>query len=774
MAPIERILEALRAHGYEPRRSGNGWSARCPAHDDRRASLSISTGDDGTVLMRCHAGCSVTAICDAVGIELRDLFNGTSNKTQTNGQRKRIVARYDYTDEQGKLLYQAVRYEPKDFRQRKPDGNGGWAWKLDDVRRVPYRLPELLAADPDQWVFVVEGEKDVENLWRLGLVATTNAGGAGKWRGEYSKSLRARKVCILPDNDKPGRDHAQHVLKSLRGIARETRIVKLPDLPDKGDVSDWLAGGGTAEKLMAQLYNAPVAQTENSTPTLSPQFEPFPVNALPDVVRRFVTTAAKAIGCDPSFVAVPMLSGLAAAIGNTRRIELRRGWWSEPAVVWTAIVGDSGTLKSPALDTALRAIREREAEAVRVHAEAMLAHQQEALEYERELARWKRSKTDGEPPKQPTEPVCERRYCSDITVEAIADRLSDAPRGLLLIRDELAGWLKSFDAYKGGRGGDSAHWLSMHGARDLIVDRKAGDKSKRTIRAPHAAVSITGGIQPGVLRAALSCEHFEDGLSARLLVAMPPRRAKRWIEAEIDPEIQTEIANLFGKLWELQPDEDGHGEPRPRIVRLTPEAKEAWIEFYNDHAREQAELTGDLSAAWSKLEGYAARLALVVHCVRWAAHDGTITNPDLVDAGSIAAGVRLSRWFGQEARRVYAVLGESDEDREQRRLVELIERKGGQVSVRDVMRSSRLYTTADDAEQALDELVKQAIAARDPIGSTPRGGQPHVVYRLVDTVDVDTTPTNTGTDVVLSMSTVSTEGNHTPTDDPNEEVEWTG
>lgn len=160
----------------------------------------------------------------------------------------RIVETYDYRDERGDLLMQAVRLEPKSFRQRRPDGNG-WSWSVKDVRVVPYRLPELLAA-PDAVVYLVEGEKDADRLASLGLVATTNAGGAGKWKVSHSEFLRGRSVVILPDNDTPGRAHAQQSLKNLRGIAADVRIVKLPGLPDKGDVSDWLDAGGTVEELV--------------------------------------------------------------------------------------------------------------------------------------------------------------------------------------------------------------------------------------------------------------------------------------------------------------------------------------------------------------------------------------------------------------------------------------------------------------------------------------------------------------------------------------------
>lgn len=166
----------------------------------------------------------------------------------------KIVATYDYRDEAGELLLQVVRMEPKTFRQRRPDGDG-WIWSAKDVRVVPYRLPELLAA-PDAIVYLVEGEKDADRLASLGLVATTNVGGAGKWKLAHSEFLRGRRVVILPDNDEAGRDHAKRANKSLRDVAAEVRIVALPDLPEKGDVSDWLDAGGSVQELVRMHSDA--------------------------------------------------------------------------------------------------------------------------------------------------------------------------------------------------------------------------------------------------------------------------------------------------------------------------------------------------------------------------------------------------------------------------------------------------------------------------------------------------------------------------------------
>jgi putative DNA primase/helicase len=239
----EAALNSVLARLECVTRNMDGWAARCPAHEDRKPSLSIDERD-GKILLHCHAGCSVESICSAAGIELRELFTD-------NGSASRVVAEYDYTDEMGKLLYQVVRREPKDFRQRQTDGNGGWRWNTNGVRRVLYRLPEVVTA---KVVLIVEGERDVETARELGLTATCNSGGAGKWREEYSECLHGKQVAIVADADEPGRKHAQQVAASLQVKAASAKVLELPGAKD---LSEWREKGGTRDALLELIRDAP-------------------------------------------------------------------------------------------------------------------------------------------------------------------------------------------------------------------------------------------------------------------------------------------------------------------------------------------------------------------------------------------------------------------------------------------------------------------------------------------------------------------------------------
>lgn len=267
---VARVLERLQGVV----RAQDGWMARCPAHKDRTPSLSVSEGKDGRALLHCFAGCTLGAVVAAAGLSLDDLFppkdgasfNGNGHHGNGNGrkpdpdpsQRDAMVATYAYLDADGTLLYEACRFRKVDggkkFLQRRPDPEkpGEWLWQLGEQRLVPYRLPELIEGVAlGKTVYVVEGEKDADRLVSLGHVATTNPMGAGKWRDTFAPHFRGAGVVVLADNDDPGRAHAETVAGSvLAAGAAWAKVVELPALPPKGDVSDWLDAGNTSEELL--------------------------------------------------------------------------------------------------------------------------------------------------------------------------------------------------------------------------------------------------------------------------------------------------------------------------------------------------------------------------------------------------------------------------------------------------------------------------------------------------------------------------------------------
>ncbi len=170
-----------------------------------------------------------------------------------------IAATYDYVDADGALLYQVCRMEPKDFRQRRPDPEkpGKWLWKMGDTTRVPYRLPEVIAAVKEaRPVYICEGEKAVDALRALGVTATCSPGGANKWRKEFASHFSGAKVVLLPDNDEPGWQHRDMVFKNLLRVRANIVTIVLPGLPPKGDAYDWIVAGGTSADLKVLLAEA--------------------------------------------------------------------------------------------------------------------------------------------------------------------------------------------------------------------------------------------------------------------------------------------------------------------------------------------------------------------------------------------------------------------------------------------------------------------------------------------------------------------------------------
>ena len=272
MTPIEKVMQALNARSLAPKKSGSGWSARCPAHDDRTPSLSVAVEPDEKVLLKCHAGCEFSLIVKALGLDEGDLFP----PKDSNG--RRIVAEYSYPDEKGSELFQTVRFEPKDFRQRHRKKGGEWAWSLNGVRRVLYRLPEVIEAVKNQTtIYIVEGEKDVEALRSLGLAATCNPMGAGKWRPEYSEFLVGARVVIISDNDEPGREHAIRVMASLRGKASS---VARGEVAKGKDSADWIAAGATRDDF-ERLAAGGADRTQSATSARSEEQPPDPERSEP-------------------------------------------------------------------------------------------------------------------------------------------------------------------------------------------------------------------------------------------------------------------------------------------------------------------------------------------------------------------------------------------------------------------------------------------------------------------------------------------------------------
>ncbi len=531
------------------RRNGDGFLAFCPKHEADGAghSPSLSLKQDGDrVLLHCFGGCAPDAVLGALGLHARDLFSDEPKAPTTGAKRAHdtelgpIVAVYDYTDEAGALLYQSCRYaEPeKTFRQRRPDGSGGWIWKLNDVRRVLYRLPEL---HQQSVAYIVEGEKDVAALAAIGLTATTNAGGANTWRDEYSQQLKqsgVKYVVVLPDHDGPGEKHGEAVAASCAAAGLVVKAIHLPGLPAKGDVSDWLAAGHTQADLAALVSAAPAwtaAEPAKSEPSKA-ESVPFVLTAIGDLLAEpeetvdWLVDGLLTAGGVALMAAKPKVGKSTAARGLALAVARGDAWLGHPCaagMVWyLAFEG-----------------RRRD---VRGHFRQMGARSDDALRV-----------FVGQAPRD---------------VVAMVRRLAEQERPVLIIVDTMQRFLRaqSTDDYAEMTSLlDFVIGIAQHSGATILLLHHSGKADRASLDAVLGSTAITGSADTIILlarteryRTIATVQRVGDDLDESLIlldektgrVKLGPSRQNA-DEALVGEAILTALQNADGPLTEVQIEE---------------------------------------------------------------------------------------------------------------------------------------------------------------------------------------------------------------------------
>lgn len=437
---------------------------------------------------------------------------------------------------------------------------------------------------------------------------------------------------------------------------------------------------------------------------------PFPTEALPHVLRRLVRSGAPAVGCDEASLALPALIAAAGVLGSTRRLQLQ-STWQAPPILWGCLLGESGAGKSPAMRLALAPLREyerraRAAERANVHSRF--------LEAARSTGR----------------PALRRVLVSDATTEALAQIAAEHPLGLLLARDELAGFFGNLDRYGAQAGADEAFFLSAYDGEPVDVDRKAASEH---IYVPAMALSILGTCQPAVFAKFMTDQRRASGLLARFLLIEPPTPPKVWNREGVNSkeldEALNDWADTIEDLLRLEAKPCPAGGLTHYVVDLAPDAAELYGAFFNAHNAAAAKETGDRRAFYSKAEQLPLRLALVLHHLEWVQPTDTpaktiaasvranVDSPLRIAAPTMHSALTLAWWFIQETLRVYDLLALKPEERLALELEQWIRARGGKTTVAEIHREApeKFREPKSLAELLLNTLARQSRGSWGPM-----------------------------------------------------------
>jgi hypothetical protein len=562
----------------------------------------------------------------------------------------------------------------------------------------PGSPPHVPLGTPGQapTVRLTEGEIKADVCSQLWEIPTLGVSGVANWPScmPLLVAMQVQQVYLAFDADafaKPG--VAQHLLDcatGLRNAEYELRLERWEPEDGKG-LDDLLAAGKKPEVVhgerLAEVLDElrQVATTrhyddddEQCWVPRHPEDEvaPFPLDCLPQPVQVYVTETATAIGCPVDFVALSAITVASAAIGNSRRLKIRRGY-EEGCRIFAALVGASGDGKTPARNTACRPVYE---EQKRLHAQYQARYEQYVAELETyELAKKAALKAKGHTmpiPEKPVKPVMAHAYVENTTIEALARIMAQNPRGTLVIRDELTALVNSLNSYRAGRGDDREFFLSVWSGAPFKADRLKDEEQPRFV--PHPFLSIIGAIPPSQLPVLDAGNNGEDGFVHRILYCFPRRMTSRsWSWHGLSPQTETLWENVVHRLYALEMDQDEHGGPTPRVLNLAPEARPLWEQWYNAHVAEAetADLDEMLKSFWPKCVAYAARLSLIIHLLR--ATCGEQVGED-VDAESLRRGLKLVRYFQSHTRAVYAHLRLPKKGSQIHRAIAWVRQRGGE------------------------------------------------------------------------------------------------
>jgi hypothetical protein len=654
------------------------------------------------------------------------------------GQQRKPDVIYHYENTDGNENFCIIRWNTEHDKITRPISkveDGYIVGSCNNEQYPIYRLPEIInylkSCEKTARLYICEGEKATNAAVSVGLPATTSAFGSNNaTKTDWSildkittENNLKLEIVIFPDNDQSGQDYADSLVGLFTKFKSSpmVKIVSFTDFsyitgiehfPESGDFYDFLElldskSNDDILKMTDTMVESSLPETEIVDDRI--EWESFPVDLLPESIGRLCAEAAKAKNIEPIYVAINAIAAVASVIGSAYKVMLKRDW-KEPAILWTCLVCESGSGKTPGLDSAVEPLRLLQKQADDSFDNQYNNYETENKTYELEYEEWKRHRKNNsvDPPQKPESPKMETFLADDATLEAIAEILETNPFGILLLKDELAGWFNSFDCYRSNGGAkDLPSWLSIHGGRPFRINRKTG---KKIIRSDNPAVSLCGGIQPNVLFRIVKGneDFFDSGLTARILFAMPPDKPSHWTEVETSDEAIAKYETIFRTLWQWRRDESKPTPENPLLVQLSPDAKEQFVRFYNSNTDERSELTGDMKASWAKFTSYAARLALIFHVVQRIEDGGAM---HLLQGDAMQRAIRLISWFKRESVRILEFLRQTkcNIDFETNIILEVIEKNGGTITARELQHHRKKYRVKGGVKLAtavLDDLVQ--------------------------------------------------------------------
>lgn len=700
--PIEKVLGRLEDY----KECRGGFRARCPAHQGNSDnSLSIKAGDDGRALLVCRADCSLQEILDALGLSVVDLFDheGSNNSPAKKPTRKSAKKNTDdgktlttddlpdgtyweFTTPAGEVLY-IQRHKREYYRKV---GEDLWKKGLDGATRVPYNLHELVdGVRAGKTIYHVEGPKDVEAAReKLEIVATTS-GGVDTWRPEFRSFYTGADVVFIPDNDDPGRKYTDTVARSIAPVASQVRVVTLPGLPEKGDLTDWLDAGHSPEEFFAlvEAANTYVPEEEEPWPKPEPlKVNPPPVEALdpaliPEPLGGWIfDTSERMDNAPPDFVAAASVVEAGALLGRKVGIRPKRhDDWVVVPNLWGGLVGPPASMKTPALEQVVKPVKRLAAEAQEAHRDALKTHELDMMVAEAERGALKKKlevtakkvasgegsrgnleevRQEIEDLEEPEAPREKRYMTNDATIEKTAEILEHNPDGILYYRDELMGWLRSLD--KAGREADRAFYLeAWNGNGSFSVDRIG----RGSLHVPAVCVSILGGIQPGPLMTyvgdALEEAEKADGLLQRFQVLVcPDLRPYDPVDRWPDTEKKNRAYNVFKGLANLDPEAfgaraDEEGEmPYVRFDAGGQEVFDTWRADFEPRFRgESSEYPAAIESHFMKYRSLFASLSLIFEAIDFV--DGKSSGGEIGARSALRAAAWCS-YLESHAWRIYS------------------------------------------------------------------------------------------------------------------------